>query len=113
MDLCQTNCSSVDQKCLIPEIDVRMIYVKDKFPDFNQSAICIIDELQQHFILDLENFVWHHNIEPVPMPAHSSDQIQPFDLCLFVCFETMIPQQKSHSYMSTIENNIVKVLTAL
>lgn len=73
---------------------------KNMLLDLDQSPIRVMDG--QHFTVDSEDSLCFNNIDAIPIPPHSSDQVQSLDLCLFSCFKMMIPQQKTHSFLRLV-----------
>lgn len=83
---------------LFPELERRIEQVADLNREYELGldeeqirGLLVMDGLKQHFTDYFEDECFVNCIDILELPAHSSDQTQPCDLCLFAACKRMMP----------------------
>ena len=77
-------------KFLIPEFHNRISRFNGE--DVEARGLLLMDGLKQHFSDFFEDECFIHDIDILELPAHSSDQTQPLDLCIFAACKKIMPR---------------------
>ena len=96
-----------------PEIERRITAHKKKDPNFDRSAVLILDGLKQHFSDYFEDECFAFNVDLAVIPPHSSDQVQPLDLLLFSLSKRSISNIRKTEGLSPQTNDIIQLLSSI
>lgn len=100
-------------KFLIPEFIRRVEeLIKYNLDPNDLRGILLMDGLKQHFTDFFEDECFINGIDIIELPAHSSDQTQPLDLCIFAACKKILPRCLSDAETKQ-SKEVEKLITAM
>ena len=68
---------------LIPEIETRRAWLRERLGDYDDRAVLILDGLKCHTMEPFVELLRRHNVTVVVLVAHTSHMTQPLDVGFF------------------------------
>jgi hypothetical protein len=96
-----------------PKIERRRAQICMQIPDFHEVPVILIEGLKQHVCDTFFDICFQGNITPHVIPTHSSNQVQPCDLCLFAAAKDILARKRKDPGMDTQCQDIDRLPSAV